>query len=165
MDLRGKSPKTEWLKEYVKDYPENSIIVFSMSTKYLKKLHTLFNSDIITGETPSKTRAQIVQKFQSGECKILFINTKIGGEGLTLSNADATIFLDSAPPSAIYEQAKERMTAVNINEVKPKNLFHIMISGTYDEELYAAVARNLSETDVINNYTNYIKRRSKCQQS
>ncbi len=57
--VAGKSPKTEWIRQYLKDYPEKPVIIFSKSTLYLKKLYKILSENyklaMIIGETPVKT--------------------------------------------------------------------------------------------------------------
>jgi SNF2 family DNA or RNA helicase len=158
--LRGSSPKLDWLTEYVADYPEKSIIVFSNSTKLLNLATTYIPKlAIITGETKAMIRQKYIDLFQSNQIKVLGIQTQAGKEGLTLDQADVTIFLDTFPPAADYMQAKDRMVSTTPERVKPKEIIHVMMQDTYDEQLYKLVQDNVDATDVINNFTNYIKRR------
>lgn len=164
LNLPGASPKIVWLKQYVADYPEKNIIVFSNSTKFLLrvyeelKLHVLWVR-LIFGKTSAKCRADIVQEFQcKGTGKLVLIQTQCGKEGLTLDNADVTIFLDIFPPAADYQQAKDRMIAVTPEHDKPKELIHVMMKDTYDESLYRLVNANMNDTEIINDYAKVIKR-------
>ena len=100
-----------------------------------------------------------VQNFQDSKTQVLCIQTQAGKEGLTLDNADVAIFIDTFPPAADYQQAKDRIVATAPERVKPKEVIHLMMEGTYDEALYETVANNIEFTDIVNDYKNYIKRR------
>jgi len=43
--------------------------------------------------------------------------------------------------------------------VKEQELIHVMMKDSYDERLYNLVKNNISATDVINDYKNYLKER------
>lgn len=157
--LRGSSPKLDWLKQYVTDYPEKSIVVFSNSKKFIMLVKDVVQCCVIVGDTNKAMREKNIRDFQSGVAKVIVIQTQAGKEGLTLDQADVTIFLDTFPPAADYLQAKDRMVSTSPDRVKPKEIIHLMMSGTYDEELYKLVEHNVGVTDVLNNYINYINER------
>lgn len=163
LDIKGKSPKLEWLQQYLKDYPEKQVLVFSNSKKFLKYIseHIKEKHQIIHGEVPPLYRNDIVGKFQRGEVKVLLCQTQACKEGLTLDAADVSIFMDVYPPSADYLQAKDRMVATTPNNVKPKELIHVMLQDTYDMQCYRLVARNADETALINDYKQFIEQRRK----
>lgn len=164
LDLPGRSPKIDWLLDYIDDYPEKSIICFSHSRKFIELIYNTLmetgykNVNVITGSIKPEQRYTSITNFQNGSCKILLNQTQATKEGLTLDNADVTIFLDTYPPLVDYEQAKDRMVAVTEDRVKPKEIIHLMMKDTYDTELFNLVQHNIGEADVINNYKKYIGR-------
>ena len=161
LGLKGKSPKLEWLKQYLKDYPDEQILVFSNSKKFLKLIGEEIKEPhyVICGDITPKTRMEIVNKFQGGVVKVLLCQTQACKEGLTLDAADTSIFLDVYPPSADYLQAKDRMISTTKDRVKPKKLIHVMLQDTYDVQTYKLVKRNVDETAIINDYKHYIEER------
>lgn len=164
LDLRGSSPKIDWLIDYIEDYPNKSILCFSHSRKFIELIYdTLLkkgctNVSVITGAIKPHQRYTTITQFQSGICKILLNQTQATKEGLTLDQADVTIFLDTYPPLVDYEQAKDRMVAVTEERVKPKEIIHLMMKDTYDTELFNLVQHNVNEAEVVNNYKKYIGR-------
>ena len=163
LGLKGKSPKIEWLKEYLKDYPEENVLIFSNSKKFLRLISTELTQQhhLICGDINPKARMEYVEDFQNGVVKIMLCQTQACKEGLTLDAADTSIFLDVYPPSADYLQAKDRMVATAQENVKPKKLIHVMLQDTYDVQTYRLVERNVSETAIINDYKKYIQERRK----
>ena len=84
LGLKGKSPKIEWIKDYIKDYPNKPIIIFSKFTGFLNILaKELQTGHLITGEVSHKTRDTLKKKFQNGEINLLLINIDAGKEALT----------------------------------------------------------------------------------
>ena len=155
LGLKGNSPKIDWLQQYIKDYPDKSILMFSNSTKFIRLVECVVKCDVITGGTSKITRQNIIDDFQMGLNRVLIIQTQAGKEGLTLDNADVTIFLDTYPPAADYLQAKDRMIATTPERVKPQEIIHLMMKDTYDARLYALVNQGVSETAIINDYIDY----------
>lgn len=164
LDIRGKSPKTEWLLDYIKDYPDEPILIFSKFTSYLKTLYnTLVDKNIktamIIGETPAKLREQYKKDFQKGLFNILLVNIDAGKEALTLDRAETAIFTDKYPPIGDIQQAEDRFVATTEDlKDKPHKIIELMINGTFDERLYSLLEDRLTETDVINNYNAYLKK-------
>ena len=158
--LKGKSPKLEWIKQFVKDYPEKPIIIFSKFASFIKILEKELPEESfysIIGSTTKQLRNEYKVKFQNGERNILLIQIDVGKEALTLDRAEAIIFCDKYPPAADIAQAEDRFVATTQEKAdKPHTIIELMMKGTYDEHLYKLVRQRKSDTDVINDYKNYI---------
>ena len=162
--LKGKSPKLEWIKQYVKDYPETPVIIFSKFTSFIKILEKELPEESfysIIGSTTAKQRELYRQGFQNGDRNILIIQIDTGKEALTLDRAEAIIFCEKFPPASDISQAEDRFIATTKDKAdKPHTIIELMMKGTYDEQLYKLVRQRKSDTDVINDYKEYINRRS-----
>ena len=160
LDLKGKSPKTQWIKEFLTDNPEKSVIIFSKFTSYLKLLQKDLQSDqvgCIIGATPVPKRAELCKAFQNKNKRILLINIDAGKEALTLDQAEVTIFTDKYPPYGDIAQAEDRFVATTQNKKdKEHTIYELILKGTYDETLYELVKQRASSVDVINNYKKYL---------
>ena len=162
--LKGKSPKTEWILQYVNDYPEEQIIIFSKFTSYLCRLaeHLKTTWAMLIGSTPVGQRGQFVKDFQDHKFKVFLINIDAGKEALTLDAAETTIFTDKYPPIGAIEQAEDRFIASTPDKKnKAHKIIELMMADTFDEELYHLLEQRKSETDIINNYKYYLQERRK----
>lgn len=161
LGLKGSSPKIDWIKQFIKDYPETPIIIFSKFTSFIKLLEKELPNDSyysIIGETSMKKRDEYKKFFQNGEKNILLIQIDVGKEALTLDRAEAIIFCDKFPPAADISQAEDRFIATTKeNASKPHTIYELMIKNTYDEELYKLVQERKEVIDIINNYKKYLK--------
>lgn len=159
LGLSGVSPKAEWIKQYLKDYPEKNVIIFSMFTGWLEHLSEYLGiKDMITGKQTKKQKEEVKQKFQSGEIKVLLINIMAGNVGLTLDNADVTIFTDQYPPIGMMQQAEDRFVATTKDKLnRDHTIYKLIMKDTYEEVIYALLRRNAKEVDVINNFKEYLK--------
>ena len=163
LNLDLTSPKTDWVVSFIKDNPDKSVILFSLSTSYLVLLTKLFEEANIRvahiiGDVPAEQRMQHVQEFQRGTIKVLLVQMLCGKEGLTLDSADTAVFLDAYPPAGIYQQAKDRIIPPTPDNIKPQEIIHVMLQGTYDERLFKLVEENFEATEVLNDYNKYLNR-------
>jgi SNF2 family DNA or RNA helicase len=162
LDLKGKSSKTEWILQYLKDYPDEQVIIFSKFTSYLIHLSEQLETTwaMLVGATSIKQRGQFIKDFQAGKFKVFLINIDAGKEALTLDAAETTIFTDKYPPIGSIEQAEDRFIASTQDKAhKAHKIIELMIADTFDEQLYKLLEQRKSETDIINNYNKYLSER------
>jgi SNF2 family DNA or RNA helicase len=158
--LEGGSPKTEWLLQYVKDYPDRPTLVFSKFTSYLNKVAALLPCRLIVGATKVERRKEYCQEFQQGKINLLLLNIDAGKESLTLDRAEAIIFLDKYPPVGDIAQAEDRFVSTTEDKADKDHLiYELCLEGTYDEDIFKLIAARFSETDIINNWKTFIERR------
>lgn len=162
LKLKIPSPKTKWLFNYITDYNDKSIVIFSLSRKYLELLkadmdHVNIRATLITGDTKLTDRKEYIRAFQAGEIKILLCQTQTVKEGLTLDTADTAIFLDVYPPMADFLQAKDRIVATTPERVKPKEILCPVIANTYDEHLHTCTRAGMLAGEVITDFHKYYK--------
>ncbi len=162
IDLKGKSPKTEWILQYLKDYPEEQVIIFSKFTSYLIKLAEQLTVPwaMLIGATTPKQRGKFIEDFQKGKFNVFLINIDAGKEAITLDAASTTIFTDKYPPIGSIEQAEDRFIASTKDKAhKAHKIIELCMKDTFDEQLYKLLELRKSETDIINNYNYYLQER------
>lgn len=161
LELKGKAPKLEWIKQYLADYPEQPLIIFSKFTSFLKILDKELQDTphaVIIGDTPLVARNTAKLNFQAGLIRILLINIDAGKEALTLDTAETIIFTDKYPPIGDILQAEDRFIATTEDKAsKPHKIIELMIKGTYDETIYTLLKNRKTETDIINDYKKLLK--------
>ena len=162
LGLKGKSPKTEWILQYIKDNPDEQIIIFSKFTSFLCRLAEEIKDSwaMLIGATTPKQRGQFIKDFQSGKFRVFLINIDAGKEAITLDAASTTIFTDKYPPIGSIEQAEDRFIASTKEKAhKAHKIIELCMKDTFDEEMYKLLEQRKSETDIINNYNHYLKER------
>lgn len=159
LGLKGKSPKVEWIKKYLEDYPEKKVVIFSNFTSWLKVLGRELNcNNFIIGETPKAERNKIIKEFQEKDTNLLLVNIKAGKEGITLDSADVLIFTDKYPPVGDIMQAEDRFVATTKDKINRGHLIiDLIMKDSYEENILKMLATNASEVDIVNNYIKYIK--------
>lgn len=159
LDLKSESPKLNWIKQYLEDYPDKAVIIFSNFTSWLKHLGKELGIEyLIVGEVSKKERELLKQKFQSGKIRVLLINIQAGKEALTLDRADTIIFTDKYPPVGAIQQAEDRFIATNKDMLKyDHTIISLIMEGTYEVNIEHLLNNNAEEVDIINNYQKYLK--------
>jgi len=162
LNLKGDSPKLNWIKDYLNDYPDRPTIIFSKFTSFIKILSQELpniKKGVIIGETPIKERNSLKNAFQQGDLNLLILNMDVGKEALTLDRAEVAIFTDKYPPIGDIQQAEDRfITTTKEHMDKPHLIIELMMKDTYDEQLYQLIQQRKTETDIINDYHRYLKR-------
>lgn len=114
------------------------VLVFSQFAQMLTLISEALNKRrikhlMLTGATPSGTRADLVRGFQDGEVPVFLISLKAGGVGLNLTAADAVIHYDPWWNPAVEAQATDR--AHRIGQDKPVFVYKLICAGTVEEKI------------------------------
>jgi superfamily II DNA or RNA helicase len=123
------------------------VLVFSQFTELLdliaQQLQTLklpFLS--LSGQTPTRERGNVVQRFQALEVPVLLLSLKAGGIGLNLTAADTVIHMDPWWNPAVEEQATAR--AHRIGQDRPVFVYKLVVQGSIEERMLELQARKLA---------------------
>ena len=112
--------------------------VFAEHVDVVKGLAEHFGAPAITGDTPTKERQAIVERFQSDPlCELVVANTKAGGVGLTLTAASNCAFLELPWTSAAVDQAEDRFH--RFGQRKSVTCYYLMGKGSIDWEIYGII--------------------------
>jgi len=161
LGLKGQSPKADWVKEFISDYPDKPIIIFSKFTSFLKILYDKYikHCALIIGETTMSERQAAIKLFQSGALNVLLINIDAGKEGITLDRAEAIVFTDRYPPVGDLQQAEDRFVSTTEDKAdKPHTVYNLVLQGTYDEDIQTLITARATEVDVINNFKQCLRK-------
>ncbi|WP_120188781.1 DEAD/DEAH box helicase [Ammoniphilus oxalaticus] len=140
-DYKGESGKFEQLLEIVENALENKrrILIFSQFTSMLRLIdQQLEKANIarfyLDGQTPSKQRVEMTERFNEGESSLFLISLKAGGTGLNLTGADTVILYDLWWNPAVEEQAAGR--AHRMGQKNSVQVMRLIASGTIEEKIY-----------------------------
>ena len=118
------------------------IIVFSQYKTVINKLHEAYSTKSVklTGDTPTKNRQELIDKFQEdGDCRIFFSTIKAGGVGITLTEADTVVFTDLDWTPATHQQAEDR--AYRIGQKNNVNVYYFITPKTIEEKIWKMLKR------------------------
>jgi len=141
-NYEGESGKLIQLLDMIVTALENNqrILIFSQFSSMLQIIRNqLFSSGkdafFLDGQTPSKERVEMAERFNAGEKDIFLISLKAGGTGLNLTGADTVILYDLWWNPAVEEQAAGR--AHRMGQKKVVQVFRLIANGTIEEKIYA----------------------------
>jgi SNF2 family DNA or RNA helicase len=158
LNLKGSSPKIEWIENYIADYPDESVLIFSKFSSFLRLLNEKLKASIITGEVSKPKRHQLIKDFQAGKSKVMLLQIDTAKENLTLDTATVIIFADKFPPAGAVAQAEDRFVATNKSKADKKHLIiNLIMKDSYDEYLFESVSKQKDEISIINDYKKYMK--------
>lgn len=102
---------------------------------------------IITGETPATGRAEMADKYQSGEIGILFASIQAAGFGITLTRGSDSLFVETDWTNASISQAEDRQW--RIGQVKPVVATTLISKETLDVSIRAVQRRKGTLLNIV----------------
>ena len=140
-NYKGDSGKLQQLMDLVVNALENGrrLLIFSQFTSMLQIIRESLETAGITffyldGQTGSKERVQLVERFNNGEADIFLISLKAGNTGLNLTGADTVILYDLWWNPAVEEQAAGR--AHRMGQKNVVQVIRLITKGTIEEKMY-----------------------------
>jgi len=139
-DYKGDSGKLIALDELLEETLDGGhrVLLFSQFTSMLKIIERRLSSSGIStmyldGSTPTESRLQMVNSFNSGKGDVFLISLKAGGTGLNLTGADVVIHFDPWWNPAVEDQATDR--AHRIGQQKTVEVIRLISRGTIEEKI------------------------------
>jgi len=139
-NYKYESIKLDILTEIVKNYiiDGHKILIFSNFNRVIDHVKEIFNKEGITsymiaGDVKSKTRMELVEKFNNDDTNCFLITLKSGGVGLNLTGADIVIHLDIWWNPQVENQATDR--AHRIGQTKKVSVIRLITKGTIEERI------------------------------
>lgn len=140
-NYEGDSGKLSELLDLVDTALENGqrMLIFSQFSSMLSMIRDELESHgkevfYLDGQTPSKTRVQMAERFNRGEKDIFLISLKAGGTGLNLTGADTVVLFDLWWNPAVEDQAAGR--AHRMGQKKVVQVFRLITRGTIEEKIH-----------------------------
>ena len=103
--------------------------------------------EVIDGSRTNKERADIVQKFQDGHYRTLFLQVQAASHGLTLTRATHTIWASPTYLADYYLQANGRV--FRIGQKDRTVTVHVEAEKTIEKKVYKALNSKLSSIDLL----------------
>ncbi|RDW15903.1 DEAD/DEAH box helicase [Oceanobacillus chungangensis] len=137
---KGSSAKFEQLMQIIEEsrLSGRRVLIFSQFTKMLDLIsRALVDLELpffyLDGQTPSKERIELCNKFNDGERDLFLISLKAGGTGLNLTGADTVILYDLWWNPAVEEQAADR--AHRMGQKRVVKVIKLVTRGTIEEKM------------------------------
>jgi len=150
---KDSSPKADFIEEYIEDN-NDSVIVFSSFTSFLKRLHAQIpGSVLLTGEQSQAEKQAAVDKMQSGEAKVMLANVVAGGLGWTLDKVDTIIFTDKSFNPIDNDQAQDRIVPTKSDgKYEAKQIITLTMKDTLEANIEQLLEAKQNIIQYVNNY-------------
>ncbi len=127
-------------------------LIFSQFTSFLRKAASRLDAagvayEYLDGST--LRRAEVIDRFRSGDAPVFLISLKAGGFGLNLTEADYVFLLDPWWNPATETQAVDRTH--RIGQTRPVNVYRLVATGTIEEKVMALRDRKAKLFDAVMN--------------
>lgn len=137
----AKFEKVAELLDNLFDYPDTKVIIYSQWSTITRSvrdfLSPTYNCSYIEGDVPIEKRMEEIEKFQSGETKVIIGTIGAMGTGFTLNTATNVIFLDEPWNRALKDQAIDR--AHRIGTKSTVNVHTLICKDTIDERIHQLI--------------------------
>jgi SWI/SNF-related matrix-associated actin-dependent regulator 1 of chromatin subfamily A len=124
--------------EWIQDFLDNGqkLVVFAEHQTVINQIYTHFGSRAVRvyGGTSQKERQAAVDAFQNNPSIDLFIGSKSAKEGLTLTAASSTCFLELWWVSGDHDQAEDRVHRIG-QEADSVTAYYLLAAGTIEEDI------------------------------
>lgn len=141
----------EWIENFLES--GEKLVIFATHKEIIRRIAEKFNCKSITGETSPIDRQTIVEDFQNNpDTKLIVLNIKAGGVGLTLTAASNVLFLEFPWTPGDLEQAIDRCH--RIGQQNSVTAWFFVGKDTIDEEIIEMIG---IKQNVVSQVTNIDK--------
>jgi SNF2 family DNA or RNA helicase len=154
LEINAKSPKEDFIMDYISDNPNEPIIIYSSFTSYLKVLQgKIAAARMVIGEQSTLEKQNNVRDFQKGKFNVLLANIISAGTGFTIDRAETIIYLDKSFNLIDNEQSADRfIPTLNNGNDKKRTIIELVIKDTVDEKINRLLADKKSIVELVNTY-------------
>jgi len=135
------SNKFDWILEFLEERrnTDKKVIIASQFTKFINLMDRELNKKgiptyVITGETKDSDRAKYQREFQNNnDVKVFLLNTRAGGQSITLDTADDVIICDQTWNPDDQIQVEDR--AHRLSRIHQVTIWTLATKESIDETL------------------------------
>lgn len=145
---RGKMKAAiEWIESFLES--GQKLVLFATHREIVRGISDHFGCNYIDGSVKPEDRQAIVERFQNNaDSKLIVLNTKAGGVGLTLTAASNVAFLEFPWTPADMDQAADRCHRIGQKDaVTAWNLYAV---DTIDIDILSLINDKRSVVDAVN---------------
>lgn len=130
----------EWIEDFIAD--DEKLVVFCHHRFVVEALMAKFGEKAvkIDGGTPPTERQAIVDRFQSNASVRLFVGTMAAKEGITLTAASNTAFVELWWTPGDHDQAEDRVHRIG-QEADSVGAYYLVAKDTIEEDIAGLIDR------------------------
>jgi len=137
----------EWIDTFL-DSTDRKLVVFAHHISVVDTLAEQYGGLRVAGKDSSEARQAAVDTFQTDpEHRVIVLNMKAGGVGLTLTAASDVLFVEQGWTPAEHEQAEDRCHRIGQDE--HVSAWYLLAEGTIDDDIYALIEKKRVVVDAV----------------
>ena len=137
----------EWIDSFL-DSTDRKLVVFAHHISVVDALAAKYGGLRVAGKDSSEVRQAAVDTFQNDpDARVIVLNMKAGGVGLTLTAASDVLFVEQGWTPAEHDQAEDRCHRIGQDE--HVSAWYLLAEGTIDDDIYALIAKKRLVVDAV----------------
>lgn len=156
ISARGKMKEA---KQFIHDVIDggDKLIVFAFHKSVMSEIMATFPGSVsVTGSDSQEKKQAAIDKFQNDlECKLIALNYKSGGVGITLTAASRILFIEFPWTASDCEQAECR--AHRNGQKNAVNCYYLLARNTIDERILEIIQKEREDSSVVTGAINNIE--------
>lgn len=132
------------------DLAGKPVVVYGLYQKELEALARRYNDHgdgIIYGPTPERERRDLIDEFQRGHRRLLFVQSHTGGIGINLTAAQYAVYYTRGWSLEDYLQSQDRLH--RIGQQGTVTIIHLVARNTVDEQIAQALRTKQNVADTL----------------
>jgi SWI/SNF-related matrix-associated actin-dependent regulator 1 of chromatin subfamily A len=148
LSAKGKMASVvDWITDFIES--GEKLVVFAHHTGVIKEVAKAFNAKVITGEVSIEDRQKAIDDFQDNpNTKVIVLNLKAGGVGITLTAASNVAFIELGWTPGDMDQAEDRIH--RIGQRNAVTAWYLMGQNTIDNDIFELIEEKRVVTEAIN---------------
>lgn len=130
------------VKEIIKKYPEDKILVIGQYLEQLKEIQEELKCPIITGKTPTSERDIIYEDFRNGKIRVLIVS-KVANFAIDLP--DASLAIQVSGTFGSRQEEAQRLGRILRPKERKSRFFTLITRNTVEEEFGSNRQKFLAE--------------------
>jgi superfamily II DNA or RNA helicase len=143
--------KMETVKEWVRDFlaTGEKLVIFGWYRETVEALAKEFGAPTIMGGDTAASRQATVDRFQSDpECRVIVCNIIAAGEGITLTAASTTLFMELGWNPGKMNQAEDRVHRIG-QQASSVTAYYLLGQNTIEEKIAELIESKRVVTDGV----------------
>ena len=139
---------TEWIETFL-DSTGRKLVVFAHHISVVDALAERFGGLRVAGKDSAEARQEAVDKFQNDpDAKVIVLNMKAGGVGLTLTAASDVLFVEQGWTPAEHSQAEDRCHRIG-QDADNVSAWYLLAEKTIDDDIYDLIEKKRITVDAV----------------
>lgn len=156
ISARGKMKEA---KQFIHDVIDggDKLIVFAFHKSVMSEIMSTFPGSVsVTGSDSQEKKQAAIDKFQNDpDCKLIALNYKSGGVGITLTAASRILFIEFPWTASDCEQAECR--AHRNGQKNAVNCYYLLARNTIDDRILEIIQKEREDSSVVTGAVNNIE--------